>query len=158
MSRHELSRALLTGDKLAPARLNGRYLDPAAGASCPLGAAFLGTLHGPADVQRFYGLLKNSSYESATAFILHGLMKAFPILGLDVRAYPPLHKQLRADCPKVLDNGTYPTLNHAGPDGTLLGVWHLRRPRSIYAAIAQLNDRYDWPKDKIAGMLARVGL
>ena len=83
--RPTLSQAIRRGSDVLPGRVLRRYIDLPQQASCPLGAALLGSLHGPGDVQRFFGLVANSSEESICEFILVGLMKAFPWLGVTVR-------------------------------------------------------------------------
>lgn len=144
MSRLDLSSAIRRGAAVYPERSERRYLNTPANASCPLGAAFIGTLYGPADIQRFLGLMANSSDESINEFILMGLYKAFPQLGCSMAEFSRLRRDLGRNMP---DDISY---KHDG--------YTLSYPPSLFAVITHLHDQLAWDKAAIATTLARAGL
>lgn len=158
MRRLDYSKALQAGDKIFGRRATGRYVDATVGSTCPHGAAFLGTLHGTADVQKFLGLVRNSSRESLCDFIHHGLMKTFPHLGRSIREFPQLYKRLRHDCPGVLEAGEDKRRSFTAADGSKIQPYSAKLYRSLFGVISQLHDRYDWPKPRIGLVLAEAGL
>lgn len=141
--RLTLSHAIRVGDEIAPERPDHGYIEGTV-ASCPLGAAFLGTLHGPADLQKFMGLLGNSSYEPPCQFIHHGLMKTFPILGWSLRELPAFKRAVGRDAPPAI---VYER-----------GGLTRRHPPSLFATITHLHDTLNWSKAQVADLLAVVGL
>lgn len=141
-----LSQAIRRGSDTLPGRLERRYIDLDLEASCPLGAAFLGSLpHGAADVQRFFTLARNSSDESIAEFILVGLHKAFPWIGQSIRGNARLEGHAeREGLVRRLPQETkgYDRVSHI----------------SIFAALTRLHDEKGWSKDQIAALCARCEL
>lgn len=146
----KLSAAILAGAQFAPFPGNGKYINFDGESpdgvhdlgSCPLGAAFLGSLYGEADRSKFYKLCHNSSQESITDFITIGLHKAFPDLGLRASALGNMVPVLRRDIPELvsIDQRT-----------------DKRRDPSLFQVITSL-DRIRWSKQEIALFLGRQGL
>lgn len=140
-----LSTAIGKGDELAPNRSPRRYLDLTRNASCPLGAAYLGTMRGPGEQQRFVDLIGASSYESMCEFVHYGLMKHFPVLGADVRQHQRLTGYLEREriLPRLPGVSThYDPARHA----------------SLFKVITDLFDNRQWSKPQIAACLASCGL
>jgi hypothetical protein len=110
--------------------------------SCPLGAAFLGSLYGEADRSKFYKLCQNSSQESITDFITIGLNKAFPELGSRASTLGNMVPILRRDIPELvsIDSRT-----------------GKRRDPSLFQIVTSL-DRIRWSKKEISQFLGRQGL
>jgi hypothetical protein len=129
--------------------LIGRYIQVTAEGfiwSCPLGTAFLGTLYGPDDVAKFTALVGNSSDESISNFILMGLHKAHPEVGVTVRHWPKLAGALEQQVPTLVPRARF-------------GDHHRQEIHpSLFKVISQLHDRHDWKREAIADMLERVGL
>lgn len=141
---HTLSDSILRGHALCPTRLPFGYINATASACDALGAAFLGTLHGAHDLQRFTELVRNSSTESICTFIHHGLMKSFPQLGMSLREFPRLQRALGSSKPPDLE------YQHDG--------YQLRHPASLFRTITFLHDLERWDASEISATLARAGL
>ena len=152
--RPVLSQSIRAGAKVAPGRCTKRYilanLSPERDelpASCPLGAAFLGTLHGPADIGRTLGLFANSSDESTCQFILQGLMRSFPQLGQTVRSWPKLAGELEREPFSVLPPTRHDQL-----------AYRREVHMSLYRVITRLHDDLGKSKEQIADLLQKHGL
>ena len=144
--RQRLSDAIRAGAEIAPKTLKGRYIgEPQT--SCPLGAAFLGSLDGAVVVHRFQVRALKDSPEYISTHIHGSLMKTFPQLRCSVRDFPRLFKTLRQDCPGALRNGKYKS-----------GGYTLTLYSSLFIVITRLHDEYDWSKQRIAELLAEAGL
>jgi hypothetical protein len=148
MIRGALALAITTGSKYCPARLTGTYLDVDARASCPLGAAYLGTLLGDADVEKFLVSYTQRSPESMRGFIHEGLLKSFPQLGWSLDALPVFSRLLGADAP--------PGFRYKSKFNPTL--YSFRQRVSLFATIAHLHDELSWEKDAVSAALKKVNL
>ena len=97
-----LSDAITKGNLIAPlSPINGIYFaignsDAFLPASCPLGAALLGSVR-PSELETFWVFLRSASHESACADIQRSLYRAFPHLGQTVRSWPRLAEELERE-------------------------------------------------------------
>lgn len=137
-----LSRSIRQGDRTAPGRCIGRYIDGSA--SCVIGAAFLGQLYGPADVAKFMGFAASASREGLCDFVLHGVMKAFPVLGEGVDRHPKLEPLVARQHLRGLSRLFAPIARDTY--------------RSLFGVLTALHDQHAWSKAQLAGALERAGL
>jgi hypothetical protein len=132
---------------VAPRDKRDGYLDFDASASCVLGSAFLGTLHGPVDVERFRSLASNLSWESQNEFVQHGLYKAFPHLGYSLASFSALRRRLAKQAPADVKYRSKAT-----------GEWlDLSYPPSLFQTITHLYTG-GMSKDAVAELLGSHGL
>lgn len=112
--------------------------------SCPLGAAFLGSIASEREFAGFCVSLQAMSRESMYEQVQRGLMRAFPQLGQSVRAWPRLAEVLEHE-------SVIPTMQR----GSL--IYRRQVHCSLWKAVTCLHDQ-KWDDVRIAELLERCGL
>lgn len=149
-----ISRAIRQGTAIAPHRSDSVYLLRTTNpwGSCPLGAAFLGSLR-MHEVDEFYERASGLSDTSLTEYVTNGLLRAFPYLWASVRFVPKFAEAVEAiDANLVVVPKVLPTVRKYAD------VYRQAIHPSLFSTITKLHKHAGLDREQLSSMLRECGL